>query len=186
MDLGSLLVIFSVLILVGIFVSRPFFLSPSEQGASVPVDADLERKRSELMAEYDRTLNALQELDFDQGLGKIPAEEYPIQRAVLVTAAGAALGKLDAIQEEGPSQSIEARLEAAIAARRADTAQARAGKAAAISQGQIALAEDPLEQIVAARRQDRVEKSGGFCPRCGRPVQKSDRFCPRCGGPLVG
>jgi len=30
-----------------------------------------------------------------------------------------------------------------------------------------------------------VEKSGGFCPRCGKPVQKSDLFCPRCGATLT-
>jgi hypothetical protein len=185
MDVGALLVIFSVLILVGIFVSRPFFLSPAEQETADRVDVELDRKRSELMAQYERTLNALQELDFDQGLGKVPAEDFPLQRAELVTAAAAALGKLDALKAERPAQTVEARLEAAIAARRADTAQARAGHPAAASSSLVGVAEDPLEEIVAARRQHRAEKSGGFCPHCGRPVQKSDRFCPRCGGTLV-
>lgn len=39
-----------------------------------------------------------------------------------------------------------------------------------------------LEARIAARRQARQEKAGGFCPHCGKPVQKSDKFCPRCGG----
>ena len=33
------------------------------------------------MAERDRVINSLQELDFDFKLGKIPEEDYPVQRS---------------------------------------------------------------------------------------------------------
>jgi hypothetical protein len=183
MDLGAILVIFSVLMLVAIFVSRPFFV----QEAAVPGNSretdERERERSELLAGYERSIAALQELDFDYSMGKIPAEEYPEQRAVLLTAGADALGRLDALRAETPAQSVEARLEAAIAARRADTTRVPAGGAApySLNAGQG----DALEELIANRRQGRVEKSGGFCPHCGKPVQKSDHFCPRCGATLT-
>ncbi|MBL1173273.1 MAG: zinc-ribbon domain-containing protein, partial [Chloroflexi bacterium] len=41
--------------------------------------------------------------------------------------------------------------------------------------------DDDVEALIAARRKARKEKSGGFCPRCGKPVLASDRFCPHCG-----
>ena len=75
---------------------------------------------SALLAERDRLLNALQELDFDYTLGKIPGEDYPAQRAVLLQRYADALRKLDAFQTEAPGADAESRLEAAIAARRAD------------------------------------------------------------------
>ena len=45
----------------------------------------------------------------------------------------------------------------------------------------ISLADDDLEELVAARRAQRKNKSAGFCPQCGKPVASSDRFCPHCG-----
>ncbi|MGC8857289.1 MAG: zinc-ribbon domain-containing protein [Anaerolineae bacterium] len=30
-----------------------------------------------------------------------------------------------------------------------------------------------------------MERSAGFCPRCGKAVTVSDRFCPSCGKSLV-
>jgi hypothetical protein len=181
MDFGSLLVIFSVIILVAIFISRPFFRSSADEEASTSGLDKPDQERSHLLAEYDRTLNALQELDFDNALGKIPAEEYPIQRADLIGAGAAALSRLDAIHKENPAQSVEARLEAAIAARRADISRERVPLQGGARTVMGITGQDPVEEMIASRRQGRAEKSGGFCPHCGKPVQKSDRFCPRCG-----
>jgi len=80
------------------------------------------------------------------------------------------------LEERSGMQSAEDRLEAAIAARRAD---AQAGASTAnIGAG------DSIEDQIAARRRAREEKSVGFCPKCGRPLQKSDKFCPKCGTAL--
>jgi hypothetical protein len=185
MDLGALLVILSVLMLVTIFVSRPFFMPGAADETRSSGKMEEERKRSELLAEYDRTLAALQELDFDFSMGKIPAEEYPAQRAELLTAGAAALSRLDEFRSSVPAQSVEARLEAAIAARRADTARVPVGQPGQPGGVLTAGREDPLEEMIASRRQNQAEKPGGFCPRCGRPVQKSDRYCPRCGAKLT-
>ncbi len=38
-----------------------------------------------------------------------------------------------------------------------------------------------VEEMIQNRRMERVERSAGFCVKCGMPLQKSDQFCPSCG-----
>jgi hypothetical protein len=167
MDIGVILLTLSVLLLVVLFIIWPFF--DSRKSTSTPQAQEL----SALMAEQDRVLTALQELDFDNSLGKIPAEDYHPQRAELVQRGVDALGKIDALSSKPvPMDDAEKRIEAAIAARRAD---------ASMPVSQSVDADDDLESLIAARRSERKEKSGGFCPNCGRSILSSDRFCPNCG-----
>jgi C4-dicarboxylate-specific signal transduction histidine kinase len=182
MDLGSLLLILAVLVLVGLFISRPFFMPQLTTNEAAGEMDEQESQHSALMAEHERTLNALQELDFDYALGKIPVEDYPDQRAELLQTGAQVLRQLDAFQAQAPHETAEDRLEAVIAARRADAAQV--GK---IDFGSPdASQDDPdLERLILSRRQARQEKTAGFCPRCGKPVQKSDLFCPKCGAKLA-
>ncbi len=175
MDIGSLFLILGLLILVGLFVARPFF----ERTARAV--SQEEQTLSALMAERDRVLNALQELDFDHALQKIPEEEYPAQRAILIQKGVEILRQLDAFQPQATAADVEARIEAAIAARRADAARRPASRPAAAV---LDAPDDELERLLASRRRQRSEKAAGFCPQCGGPVQKSDRFCPRCGATL--
>lgn len=177
MDIGSLLLILALLILVFLFITRPLF----DRNATVvePVDNQGEHERSALLAERDRVINALQELDFDNALGKIPAEEYPAQRAILLKRGADTLRKLDEMDQAAPQAEAEDRLEAAIAARRDDSTPAASAVLA------DAATDDDIEALLATRRRERQGKSAGFCPSCGRPVQKADRFCPSCGKSLA-
>jgi zinc-ribbon domain len=186
MDLGSIFLILGLLVLVALFIGRPF-LEPS----SVEMTQE-EHEHSSLLAERDRVLNALMELDFDHTLGKIPEEDFPVQRAALMEYGVQVLKNLDAFQTGPVRTDVENRLEAAIASRRADAARGLqpAGNPAAGAQPvlnggpgrSLALQpDDDLEAVIASRRRERPEIAGGFCPGCGRPVQKTDRFCPKCG-----
>lgn len=175
MDLGSLFLILALLILVGIYISRPFFASPETTPGLREENQTREHQRSALLAEQERILSALQELDFDYTLGKIPAEEYPAQRAALLKTGADILRRLDAYQSQASPVAAEDRLEAAIASRRADARQAHP----------VIIPDDELEQKIAARKRERAEKAAGFCPQCGKPVQTSDQFCPRCGASLI-
>jgi rubrerythrin len=168
MELGAIFLTLSVIVITGLFITRPFW----EDRRARSISAE-EHQLSSLLAERDRLLTALQELDFDHTLGKIPAEDYPNMRAELLRMASETLRKLDEAQAGSPASDAESRIEAAIAARRADSA-AHASP----------LSEDDLEERIAARRANRKEKSGGFCPKCGKPVLQSDRFCPSCGKPI--
>jgi hypothetical protein len=189
MDLGSIFFIFALLVLVGIFIGRPFFEGEAGDSAASQIDAGSARedqKRSALLAERDRVLNALTELDFDHAVGKIPEEDYPSQRRTLMETGAQVLRELDKFEiDEITSEKkipfadiTEARLEAAIAARRLMTAPAENLPTVG---NRIPAVDDDIEIQIAARRRTRQEKAAGFCPQCGGPVQKSDRFCPKCG-----
>ncbi len=178
MDIGSILLILALLIPVVLYIARPFYEPrlAEEEGLTQREDHDL----SGLLAERDRILTALQELEFDHVLGKIPAEDYPAQRAGLVQRGADILRKLDELTLSGANPEVQTgdavdRVETVIAQQRMDAARQPAGSDVGIT------ADDDIEVALAQRRRQRQEKSAGFCPQCGGPVQKSDRFCPKCG-----
>jgi len=175
MDIGAIFFILAVVTLVGMYVGQPYIQRRGRRATQE------DHEYSALMAEYDRAVNTLQELDFDNALGKVPAEDYPRQRAELLAKGADLLRKLDALtpvpspsgrggRSEG--KDAESRMEAAVASRRADASAKRAA---------TVLDDDDLESMLAARRKNRKEKSAGFCPKCGKPILVSDRFCPSCG-----
>jgi NADH pyrophosphatase NudC (nudix superfamily) len=170
-DFGSILLILGLLLLVGLYVGRPFM----ERG-SLAVSEE-EHQFSALMAERDRILDALQELDFDHQLGKIPAQEYPAQRARLLELGAEVLRQLDSHKLSPSLGNPKDRIEAAIAARRAE-AGPEDRRVAALQP------DDELEALIASRRRARAEKAVGFCPQCGQPTVQSDKFCARCGAPI--
>src|SRR5512138_2197357 len=117
MELTAIFFSLAVLILVGMYLYAPFM----ERRAKRVTEE--EHELSALMAERDRVINSLQELDFDFKLGKIPEEDYPAQRASLLQKGADILKKIDSLTPQLVStQDTEARLEKAIAARRADGA----------------------------------------------------------------
>ena len=168
MELTAIFFSLAVLILVGIYLYAPFM----ERRARRVTEE--EHELSALMAERDRVINSLQELDFDFKLGKIPEDDYPVQRSSLLQKGADILRKIDALAPQATSaQDTEARLERAIAARRADASVAR-----------VEVTDDDLESMISSRRKKRTNKSAGFCPKCGKPVMVTDRFCPSCGKSL--
>lgn len=188
MDAGSIFLILALALIIALFLARPFFMPvPNEQGGTGQLSEGAEHRRSALLAERDRLLTAIQELDFDHRLGKIPAEDYPSMRAGLMQSAALVLRRLDEF-ETAEIGSAEDRIERAIAERRADVrrSSANAGQVAApaVEVATAPVETDELEIMIAARKRERQEKSSGFCPKCGRAVKKSDRFCSRCGATI--
>lgn len=168
MQITAIFFTLAILILVGIYLYAPFM---EQRARRVTED---EHELSTLLAERDRVINSLQELDFDYKLGKIPEEDYPSQRAGLLQKGADILRQIDTIAPQPVAvQDVDARIEKAIAARRADASVVRAE-----------LSDDDVESMIAARHKSRKEKSSGFCPKCGKPVMVSDRFCPSCGKSL--
>jgi zinc ribbon protein len=169
MELTAIFFSLAVLILVGMYLYAPFM----ERRARRVTEE--EHELSALMAERDRVINSLQELDFDFKLGKIPEDDYPTQRASLLQKGADILRKIDSLAPQAVSaQDTEARLERAIAARRADSATTAPE-----------VSDDDLESMISSRRKGRTTKSAGFCPKCGKPVMVTDRFCPSCGKSLA-
>lgn len=158
MDIGSLLIVLSLALLTTAFLLRPLLYPSVHLEFHKDRAGGDEQRRQALLVEQERLLSAIQELDFDQALGKVPAQEYTAQRDALCLRAADVLRMLDSLPDsEGlGSSSVEADIN-----------------------------DDELENLIAARRRARAEKATGFCPRCGTPVQKSDRYCARCGNPLL-
>ncbi len=168
MELGTLFLVLAVLIIVGAYLYFPFtdHARRTALGATHEISA--------LKAERDRVVNSLQELDFDFKLEKIPAEDYPIQRAELLKKGADILRKLDELEPAlSSARHAEMRIEKAAAAKRADS-----------SFGEARLNDEEIETIIAARRKQLKSKPAGFCPACGKPVLINDNFCPSCGKSL--
>jgi NADH pyrophosphatase NudC (nudix superfamily) len=156
MELGAILLLVGVLVIVVLFVAQPFtehWHAKIQSGHETSV----------LLAKRENALNALQELDFDFKLGKIPAAEYSVQRASLLQMGAEVLRRLDEIQ----TGSIRPNEEPVISTD--------------LDQPIKPLADEDLEDLIAKRRSTRQQKAAGFCPKCGKPILQSDQFCPSCG-----
>jgi hypothetical protein len=170
MEISSIFFILAVTVMTGMYLYAPFTMRARRTRANETHEV------SSLKAERDRVINSLQELDFDFNLGKIPAGEYPDQRAALLQKGADILRKLDELAPVASSTvNAEARIERATAAGRADS-----GAQTPIP----ADSDDDLESMIAARRKGHKSKSAGFCPKCGKPVLVTDKFCPACGKSL--
>ena len=170
MEIGSLFLILAVIVIVSVYLYAPF--TTTARRPRKPETNEV----SALKAERDRVINSLQELDFDNNLGKVPVEDYPDQRALLLQKGADILRKLDELAPVSSSIiNAESRIEKATAAGRADIGS---------NSPVFAEHDDDLESMIAARRQQHKSKSAGFCPKCGKAVLVSDKFCPSCGKSL--
>lgn len=167
MQIVSVIFSLGILILVGVFLYAPFL----ERRARRVTEE--EHETSSLLAERERVVNSLQELENDYQLGKVPEEDYPVQRTNLLQKGADILRKLDELEPVKTQNDKDARIERALAARR---------KNGSSSEG--TLTDDEVESMIASRRKGRKAKSAGFCPKCGKPVMTSDKFCPSCGKTL--
>lgn len=111
MPLGSFLLLLALLVLVALFVANPLIEAdePAESASS---------ETSHWLAERERALDALAELDADYKMGKVPEEVYSEQRQLLLGQGAEALEHLDqlaATQTGGPRAAGD-NLDAMIAA----------------------------------------------------------------------
>lgn len=87
MATGSLLVFLALLVLVALIVARPLYLTEE--------DPFLDSESSQWLAERERVLEALAELDADWNMGKVPKDIYMEQRELLLAKGATALEKLE-------------------------------------------------------------------------------------------
>jgi len=162
MQLVSIFLALAIAVFVGLYLYAPFLERRARR-----VTAE-EHELSALLAERERALSALQELDFDYKLGKIPEEEYPTQRVYLLQKGAEILKRIDELTPQKAHHHKDANIERAVASRRRQTATG-------------GITDDEIESLVVNRRKGRITKAAGFCPNCGKAVMVSDRFCPSCG-----
>ena len=176
MDIGSIFLLIGILIVVLIFIFQPFLDERRHRSLitqALPT-AEKEMHVSALLAERDRILRALQELEFDYHLGKIPEEDYPIQRQYLLQKGVEVIKTLDKIDGDDNSEDQIQRIEKIINENRVD----------GDDNSEIMIKDVDIESMIAARKRTKDSKPDGFCPKCGKPVSKNDKFCAKCGKTL--
>jgi hypothetical protein len=93
MAFGSLLLFLGLLIVVALIVAKPL----AEGKAS---EVQTQDQVSHWLAERERILDALAELDADWQMGKVPEDVYPTQRRQLVAKGAHALKQLDQLDRK--------------------------------------------------------------------------------------
>jgi hypothetical protein len=93
---GSLLLFLALLILVALFVARPLL----DQDSAQPT----EDASAPWIAERERVLDALAELDADWQLGKVPKDAYEQQREQLLAKGVVALVQIDKLHKQSSSK----------------------------------------------------------------------------------
>lgn len=192
---GSILLGVALVLVVALYVGRPFLRGHGEQREALSA-------QEALLAHKEALLEQIRTLDFELETGKMPEEEYQRQRAPLLQEAASVLKELDALAAEQPgngatghaARDVEAGIEAAIAAARgtgrAETPPARDSEIeieAAVRQLRRTAsnngAAEKSQPQEAARPQEAVSRKPGgrFCPQCGNPREAGDKFCAYCG-----
>ena len=128
MDLGSFFLILAAAIIVLVLLGRPFmaedarleFVKPQEE-----ISAE-ESQLSTLLAERDRILSAVEEIEADYEMGKIPADEYPQSRAVLLHSGADILKQIDVLANQTKVNGVDD-LEKMIKSRREAKAKVTTG-----------------------------------------------------------
>lgn len=176
MDIGSLFLLLGILVVVIVFILQPFIDERRNKVLLMQAVPVLEKEMhiSAMLAERDRVLRALQELDFDYTLGKIPEEDYPTQRQFLLQKGADVIKKLDEIKgEDQPLDQVQ-RIEAILGT----------DVQISIKSSQKIEKDVDIEAMIAARKRTTESKPDGFCPKCGKPISKNDKFCSKCGTSL--
>jgi hypothetical protein len=147
MDIGSILAVAALLALVVAFIGRPLL----EGGGTLAADED--RELSALLAERDRILSRLQELDMDRAMNKLLEADYQVQRSELLNEGAGVLRRIDALQPAEvvptPTSELDQEIEREVARLRAASA-------------------DPASFCPACGGP--VGPGDRYCMRCGEPL----------------
>ncbi|MGD2162629.1 MAG: zinc ribbon domain-containing protein [Anaerolineales bacterium] len=149
MDIGSILIGLALALAVSAYVIRPLVVGGGEKVT------DVDRRLSELLAERDRVLSRIQELDMDFAMGKLGEQDYRGQRDELMLYGAGILKELDTKVGLETTSVDSVKME------------------------------DEIESAVARLRGIGGSQSPAFCPSCGEAVQQGDRFCTHCGTALI-
>jgi len=157
MDIGSIFLILTLAVVVVIFIARSFLEPGAEKQKLIAVQAVQKKEHhwSELLAERDRLLSSIEELDMDYNLGKIIDEDYHSQRETLLKSGAEVLREIDTMKLERSRRTR--------------------------NNEQTLLQDDELEVLISARRTSSAKPATNFCPQCGNILKPNDKFCPKCG-----
>ena len=147
MTLTSFIIILFIFVMAGLIVMRPF-LDKVEGRISRTVGV-----YDSLLAERERLLSAIEDLDLDLELKKISPAEHAQDRNALLAQAADVLKELDRISKPQAGKKSYAK-----------------GKE-----------DDELEKMIQDRRREIREQNSSTCSSCGKSIDANDQFCSHCG-----
>ena len=152
MDLGSFFLILAAGIIVLVLLARPFVAEDAQVKFTQTQQkfSKEEDRLSTLLAERDRILSAVEEIETDYEMGKIPAGAYPQSRTGLLHSGAEILKQIDELTLKNKSDGMDD-LEKMIETRR----EARKTKNAA---------------SYCPHCGNALQKNDRFCSGCGKEV----------------
>ena len=147
MTLTSFIIVFFIFIMAGLIVLRPFL---DQVGGKVKLGSGV---YDSLLAERERLLSSIEELDLDLELKKIAPSEHALDRNLLLSQAADVLKELDRYSKSKSSQ------------------KGKSKKAKA----------DDLEKMIQERRKKLADGTTVYCSSCGKTITAGAQFCSHCG-----
>ncbi len=151
MAFGSLIIILAIFVLSGVVIIRPFWVELDTRKVPHP------GKYDSLLAERERLLSSIEDLDLEYDLKKISSQEHTRNRDILLAQAAEVLMELDKLGI--PSKNKQ-------------------------QLGTPPVVGDDLEKMIAARRRELQQEKSNFCSSCGKAVKAGDQYCGHCGAEL--
>jgi len=188
LTIGSILLGAALLLIVALFLARPF---------AMPEDEEKRVDREEidgLLLRKESLLRDIRELDDDYESAKVAPELYMRTRPQMVRQAAVLMKQLDEHGYVAPEAvfdaDADARIEAAVRRLRTpqqlDDEMEAAIRRARAGTGAVVVTETTV--VIATMTEIAGAASNGgprYCPQCGRRVESDERFCPKCGRNLV-
>jgi hypothetical protein len=158
-------------VLTAVFITLPFFKkntnveNPVEQKSN-PVENPSLLKLKRLNSERESLYTALNDIEFDYGLGKLSRDDYDELKRDYKAKAASVLKQIDEIDKGLHSTGLEDELEKEITAIR---------KLKSPEHDEIE------EEILKARKQSMDKNRYLTCMNCGKQYSAGDLFCSGCG-----
>ena len=166
--IGSILLGLALLVVVVAVLVNPLVGRDSETPDQPEQAVDLS-PAADLAAQQEAVVATIRELDFDYSVGKLPEDEYQVQRAHWKALGVEILKQMEALTPENDP------LEAVIRSHR------RKKRPAASTTQETAREAKPRRSTATNTAGAAPTATTTVCRTCGRKLEAGDAFCPKCG-----
>jgi uncharacterized membrane protein YvbJ len=157
--------------LAALFISMPFFSRSKNTGGTEYIPDPRDERLRALRVQKDSLLNAIKDIEFDHGLGKLSGEDFEELLGRYKVETAQVLKDIDAIVKNGPIREDDD-LEREIWAER--------------KKFLTSYNDEEIEKEILRAREAMWNTTSDtvYCSNCGSACEADDLFCSRCGAKL--
>ncbi|MFI5323098.1 MAG: zinc ribbon domain-containing protein, partial [Thermodesulfobacteriota bacterium] len=157
--------------LAALFISMPFFFRVGNRTRAEYFPDPREENLRALHARKDSLLNAIKDIEFDHGLGKLSDEDFEELRGKYRVEAAQVLKEIDALAKNKPARDVDD-IEKEIWAER--------------KKFLTSYDDEEIEKEILRAREAawNTTADATYCSKCGSAYGEEDLFCTRCGAKL--